>query len=281
METPVSFGLVRRAPSPPLAGLISRMAGFREAARGEFHQRETASLVVPLIVSFGTPFRIAYDRDPRAEDRRPSFAAGLHPGPVHIRSDGGAECVQVDFTPLGAFHLFGGAMPELAGRIVDIADVFGAAGRRLRERLGATNRWQVRFALLEAFIAAHARHQPSPEIAFAYHTLMGARGDARITSLANDIGWSRKHFVRRFRGEIGLGPKSVARIMRFQHACDLARRRAPGGWAMIAAQSGYADQAHLIREFARLAGEPPMAWARRARLTEDRLARVAGKEGDW
>ena len=127
--------------------------------------------MVPLIISFGAPFLIALGRDPDAADRQPSFAAGLYAGPVHIEFDGGAECVQVDFTPLGAYRFFGGAVVDLADRMVDIGDVLGREGRQLRERLGATSGWQNRFDLVEHFVADRANHLPSPEIEFAYRRL--------------------------------------------------------------------------------------------------------------
>ena len=270
---PSAFELARRAPSQRTAGLISGMTGYRETARGRFSQRETASLVVPLIISFGTPFLIALGRDPDAADRQPSFAAGLYAGPVHIESDGGAECVQVDFTPLGAYRFFGGAVVDLAARMVDIGDVLGREGRALRERLGAASRWQDRFDLVEDFVADGANHLSSPEIEFAYRRLARSAGGVRITALAKEIGWSRKHLVNRFRSELGLAPKPIGRMMRFHHACRLARGEARSGWAGIAAESGYADQAHLVREFSTLAGEAPTAWARRLALTDSRLLR--------
>jgi AraC-like DNA-binding protein len=270
---PSAFELARRAPSQRTAGLICGMTGYRETARGRFSQRETASLVVPLIISFGTPFLIALGREPDTADRQPSFAAGLYAGPVLIKSDGGAECVQVDFTPLGAYRFFGSAVVDLAARMVDIGDVLGREGRQLRERLGATPLWQNRFDLVEDFVAGRANHLPSPEIEFAYRRLARSAGGARITALAKEIGWSRKHLVNRFRAELGLAPKPVARIMRFHSACRLAHIGEARGWAGVAAESGYADQAHLAREFSTLAGESPTAWARRLALTDSRLVR--------
>lgn len=266
-----AFEMVRRAPSARMADFISGMSGYREMFLGRSCQREPASMTVPLIISLGTPFLIAHNRDPGATDRQPSFVGGLYVGPVHMESNGSAETVQVDFTPLGAYRFFGGAVVDLIARMVDIADVLGPAGVRLRERLGATSCWQHRFDMLEDFIVDRAVYQPSPEIKFAYSRLSLSSGDARIASLAQDIGWSRKHLLARFRAEIGLGPKSVGRIMRFRHACRLARAGAAGGWAMIAAESSYSDQAHLTREFTALAGEPPTAWARRINLLDPRL----------
>jgi AraC-like DNA-binding protein len=273
LAAPFAFEMIRRASSQRTAGLISGMTGYRETARGRFSQRETASLVVPLIISFGTPFLIALGREPDAADRQPSFAAGLYAGPVLIKSDGGAECVQVDFTPLGAYRFFGGTVVDLAARMVDIGDVLGREGRALRERLGAASGWQNRFDLVEDFVAGRANHLPSPEIEFAYRRLARSAGGTRITALAKEIGWSRKYLVERFRSELGLAPKPIARMMRFHHACRLARGGVRSGWAGIAAESGYADQAHLAREFSTLAGETPTAWARRLALTDSRLLR--------
>lgn len=275
---PVAFEMFRRPPSQRTAGLISGMTGYRETARGRFRQREAAPLTVPLIISFGTPFTIALGREPDAADRQRSFAAGLYAGAVYIGSDGGAECVQVDFTPQGAYRFFGGAVVDLAARMVEIDDVLGHDGARLRERLGACD-WQRRFDIVEGFVVNRARYVPSPELEFAYRLMARSGGGIRISTLAEEIGWSRKHLVDRFRSEFGLAPKSLARMMRFHQACRLARTGMSPGWAAIAADSGFSDQAHLVREFAALAGEPPTAWAQRLALTDIRLTRP--EHADW
>jgi len=278
---PSAFEFAHRPPSLRTAGLISGMSGYRETAPGRFTQRMAAPLRVPLIISLGSPFLIAFGREPDAADRRGSFAAGLHAGPVHIRSDGGAESIRVDFTLLGAYRLFGGAVVDLTARMVDISDIFGSEGRRLHQRLGAMPCWQRRFDLLEDFVVKRANGTPSREIAYAYHRLAVSSGGARITALAQEIGWSRKHLVERFRAELGLAPKPIARMIRFHHACRLAQTGATRDWAGTAAESGYSDQSHLSREFAALAGESPTAWARRMALSDSRLTRPDDALAGW
>jgi hypothetical protein len=93
--------VIRRSASPRLARLVSSISFYRERGLGLAAFRHAAPLALPLLVNLGTPFRIALGQQPDAADARPSFAAGLFPGPVLIESDGRAECVQVDFTPLG------------------------------------------------------------------------------------------------------------------------------------------------------------------------------------
>ena len=104
---------------------------------------------------------------------------------------------------------------------------------------------------------AEAR-ETQDEIAWAYDRVIASGGRIRISSLADRLGWSRKHLAGRFSDAIGIGPKTLSRIVRFNRALGLSRQD-KSDWADIAADCGYADQAHLVREFRDLAGETPTA----------------------
>ncbi|WP_025140011.1 helix-turn-helix domain-containing protein [Achromobacter sp. DH1f] len=260
------FDVVRYPPSARLAGVVTQMVGYRERHRGKgFQWQESAPLAVPLIISFGTPFHIALG-DPLASARWASFASGLYAGPVYISSDGAAECLQVDFTLPGAYRFFGGKVADLANHMIDLGDVLGAAGLQLRERVGNTPGWPQRFEQVEDFIALRIGHGLSDPVAHAYRQLLRHRGCLSIGALASEIGWSRKHLLLQFRAQMGLGPKALARMLRFHQACLVARAGTDPGWAQIAAAAGYADQAHMTREFTEMSGDAPQAWARRLSL---------------
>lgn len=271
-----AFDLVRRAPAAHVAHLISSISFYRERDCGAMLYRHAAPLALPLVINLGTPFRIALGRAPDGTDRQPSFTAGLFPGPVVIESDGRAECVQIDFTPLGAFRFYGGAVRQLTARMVDIEDVLGADGRRLRERVAEAPSCADRFALVEDFVAARANHSPSPEIEAALSALERSAGTARMYDIAADVGWSRKHLARRFVQQTGLAPRAIGRMLRFHRACRGARADSAQGWAAIAFDAGFADQAHLTREFRSFTGETPVEWATRMRLSDPNLLREAG-----
>ncbi|MHB1434029.1 MAG: helix-turn-helix domain-containing protein [Streptosporangiaceae bacterium] len=97
----------------------------------------------------------------------------------------------------------------------------------------------------------------SPEVAWAWRSIVAGRGTFRIEHLAAELGWSRERMWSRFRAEIGLPPKRAARLVRFDHAVHaLAAGQDPAG---VAADCGYADQSHLHRDVLAFAGVIPAA----------------------
>jgi AraC-like DNA-binding protein len=89
--------------------------------------------------------------------------------------------------------------------------------------------------------------------------LPGRRED--VASLSSDLYVSERTLRRRVQDAIGLPPKVVHRMLRFQGFLALAHGREddPAALAMLAAEAGYADQSHLTRECLRLAGLSPRA----------------------
>ena len=248
----------RRVPAD-LAGLVHSIVGYRENGAALVDALEMAPLVIPLIISFGDPFEIALGRRPTSNDRYGSFTSGLYPGFVSINSTGRAECIQIDFTPRGAFHFFGMPLSEIAERRVTLDELGDRKIGDLRAALSADESWQHRFERAEAFLRDRftAVESQTGPVDWAFQTIVAGNGQIRIADVARDIGWSRKHLLQRFRQQIGIGPKAVSRMVRFNHAVGLARQRQADGWAGIAVECGYADQAHMVREFRAFAGSTP------------------------
>jgi AraC-like DNA-binding protein len=84
--------------------------------------------------------------------------------------------------------------------------------------------------------------------------------EARITRLADEIGISHKHLLREFDRCVGLNPKTFARVCAFQRVIQSVGQKVEVEWADTAANCGYYDQAHLIREFRAFSGLTPMSY---------------------
>ncbi len=85
-----------------------------------------------------------------------------------------------------------------------------------------------------------------------------------IARLANETGWSHKHFIARFRDETGVAPKTAARLIRFHRVVQAITPGKKPVWSDIAVATGYYDQAHMAREFREFARcTPTELWMRR------------------
>ena len=85
-----------------------------------------------------------------------------------------------------------------------------------------------------------------------------SHGALTVEALADRVGVTRQHLAVQFRQHVGLSPKVFARICRFRRALDLLRG-GPRDLAALAADCGYFDQSHLIRDFRDFADAPPGA----------------------
>jgi AraC-like DNA-binding protein len=249
------FELVSSAPDPPLRPYVRGYHAYSERTTGPMRRRELPSSDVILVLSLGGDMRLL---EPRP-GRHTSFVAGLDEHPAVTEHDGEADGIQVNFTPLGAHRFLGVPMHTLARRVVELDDLLGAGGSHLAERLHDAADRRTRFGILDSVVRTRLAKaaEPTPEVAWAWRRLVATAGRARAGALAQELGWSRKRLALRFREEVGLPPKTCARILRFRRALRLLDRDDGTPWPEIALACGYFDQAHLNRDFRRLAGSTP------------------------
>jgi AraC-like DNA-binding protein len=101
-----------------------------------------------------------------------------------------------------------------------------------------------------------------------------------VQELAAEVGWSRRHLTDRFTTEFGLAPKVAARVLRFERAVQRVRRQPTVRLADLAAELGYADQAHLTREWQAIAGCSPRQWiAEELPNVQDQTGLVSAESG--
>lgn len=265
-----AWEMVRSEPDAALRGAVRRRYGFAEHGSVHPPRNETASAAVVLLVSFGAPYRIADSGDHgRMTDHPLGFVGGLSESHAVSQATGDARCIQVMLTPLGAHALLGGIpMHELANRTIGLDALFGAEAERLAARLHDAPAWEARFAIIDRFIAGRVERGRTPPagVAHAWRRLSESGGQMEVGALAREIGCSRKYLLSRFREQVGLAPKSVARVLRFERAVRLlGGAGADVRWSDLALGCGYYDQAHFIRDFRQFSGSTPGAFLR-ARL---------------
>jgi len=245
---------VRREPAPHLTGHVASYYAFREAGPARIRRHEGPGVEVVVVLSFTDGWTID-------GKQHTSFVGGLCERQVFTENAGSADGMQINLSPLAAHRLFGVPMRTLAHCTVDLNDVLGNRAPLLVEQLAGLDD-SSRFELLDRVLGKPLRDAWTRDTgaAWAFARLQQTRGRIAVAKLAEDLGWSRKRLVARFQEEIGLPPKAVARLLRFEHARELGARPDRQSWAEIAFECGYYDQSHLINEFRAVTGRTPVTF---------------------
>lgn len=169
----------------------------------------------------------------------------------------------VNFRLGGALPFLGVASCEPGGSHVDLSDVCGPVGSDLHYRLAECSDATDRFHMLEGWLIgqlARGEHHHR-EVLAALDVLGCPQPGSRTREVARAVGLSERRFIELFKNEVAMTPKLFSRIRRFQHALSRIGRATPGiDWAALAADCGYADQSHLIRDFEIFAGCTPVKY---------------------
>lgn len=212
---------------------------------------------------------------PGRHDDSYSWARGIVHGPQSSYYVTGpkpkGQIIGVSFHVGMAGAILGVPLHELQDRHVCIEDIWGSRAAELRERLAFAANPEAAIKMLERDLVARLQrplllhpavaHALCPAIVHAASASNEAlRPAIRVAEIQKQSGYSPRHFIALFRSNVGLAPKQFYRIQRFSAAlARIARGRMT--LADVALSSGYADQAHLSREFRELAGVSPSAYS--------------------
>ena len=252
-------------------------------------ERHLPSTEVALLLNFGEPHRrldVAGSGEWTTRDG--AWVVGLHDRHQLTQALGERHFMVVRFTPMGAHLFLGLPMHLIANEALDLHLVDPSLARALVSRIGVAGSWSDRFVAMESLIAERVAGREIPaSVGSAWRRLVATDGRIALGSLASEMDCSHRTLIARFRTCVGFSPKTIARLLRFNRAVALARPVKPAReptslrasrisrasrrkidlvssvqWADLAADCGYVDQAHLIKDFREFAGSTPAAFLR-------------------
>lgn len=257
---------VAARPNGPLREYVREHHGYRQRGVEPAEHRGMPSPYLTVIFTLDEPLEIAQHADPCQEGGSyDAVIGGLHSSPALVVHDGAQSGVQLQVSPLAARPLLGLPAGAIANVDVPADELLGRVARDMHDRLRAAPDWPARFAVLDEFLGAALsdRRAAPPEVRHAWTMLLESRGTVAITELAYEVGWSQRRLSAQFATEIGLSPKLAARVIRFHRARNVLMRNVRAGRpnvAGVAAECGYFDQAHLVRDWQQFTGLAPTAW---------------------
>jgi len=208
---------------------------------------------VELILNFGERFSQHNDNGRELQPRH--FLVGQMSGPILISPNGAVELLGIRFHPGGTSAFMRVPMNALTDRIAELGSLSSELERELLSVSECLPALDEKIAAVEAALIGRLRcsSHESSAMRLAARIVQSA-GVISVDQLASDAGISSRQLERRFMREIGVGPKLLSRILRFQQVFR-AVERVDSAWASIAVECGYYDQAHLIRDFNQFAGQ--------------------------
>jgi AraC-like DNA-binding protein len=191
---------------------------------------------------------------------------GVQRGVFVRRLEGAGHVFGVKFRP-GAFRpLLGAPVTELADRAVPAADLFGPAVAATERAVLGGSDVAAMTVRVERLLRGILPPEPDPavdEVAAIVARITDTPSLLRVDEVAAEEGISARSLQRLFAEYVGASPKWVLRRARLHEAAMRAERGVGIDWAALAADLGYADQAHLTRDFTAAVGTPPARYARR------------------
>lgn len=260
-----------QGPAPRRLAIASAV-GYRSTGVTQEIHRGLPSHYLTVIFSLDGPVVTGESASARREGTTRAtdvVLGGLHTSPAYVFQPEAQEGIQLALHPLAARALLGTPSSGLDGLAIEGEDVLGRGVRALHQHLTATPDWDDRFRAVLDYLSTRARlapdtARPRREVAAAWQWMVRRGGTGRMDDLSAYVAMSGRQLSTLFNAEVGMSPKGVNRLIRFDAAVGRVRMLCmrPGSSTLtgIAELSGYFDHAHLVRDFHEFVGCSPTAW---------------------
>jgi AraC-like DNA-binding protein len=246
-------------PAEHLRPFVASYADFDMAGWPPGRHRGLPAGTLVLVVSVGRPLVVR--RVGQADLGVAATVAGLRSNPVDILHDGTQRGVQLGLTPRGARALLGLPAAALAQGVWSLDEVVGLPAHELVDRLAGAPGPAERARVLDIVLAGWADDVGYPAaVDRAWGRLTGSAGSVSVTRIAGEVGLGRRQLSQLVRAELGVTPKTAARILRFDRACRCLRSGRAASLAQTAVMCGYYDQAHMTNDWRQFGGCTPGEW---------------------
>lgn len=249
-----------RPPSRPIADFVERLWLHQGSVPQRAWDRVLPCGREEILINLSDGELRCYHDNGRLNGRTPGpIFSGLHRGAYLIDTRQQSAIMGVHFKPGGAWSLLGLPSCELTDVRVAMEDLLSET-QPLMDQLMAAVRPDARLKILDAALVSRRLKKGKSlhsAVAWASHQISQYPETVRVSHLAEESGLSNKRFSELFRRQVGLTPKTFARLQRFQRTMTVVHASPAPDWCGLALSMGYADQAHLIRDFREFSGLTP------------------------
>lgn len=209
-----------------------------------------------LIFHYGDLFR-KYSTDIDAFDQPRSFLHGQLKRFMDIESTGKIGVFSIRFRPDGLHAFIEMDLNELTGNAVSIRDLWGADGCILEEKMLEATTTAQRINIIEQFLIRQMKWRTDNSIHYCVRSIVNSEGSKSIELLSREVNLGRRQLERKFIATVGLSPKLLTRIIRFQNTLHRLEAKQLASLTGVAYSGGFYDQSHFIKDFKEFTGLNP------------------------
>ena len=251
-------------PAAPLSSFVDIFWYYAGMQRPHAKERALPTGTTEVVINLSEDEVRTYDADDTSICRRlpGSVIAGAHSRFFVLDTAEQKDVIGIHFKPGGAFPFLAAPADAFRNSHIELEALWGLRTAELREQLLEAVTPEAKFAVLEKTLLGRISHDRVPHVAVlhAINCLDGAPHLQTISRLSERIGLSPKRFIQLFTQQVGLTPKLYCRVRRFQRVLQTVQQQRQVDWADVAADCGYYDQAHFIRDFRAFSGFNPSAY---------------------
>lgn len=251
-------------PAPPLSQYIDCLWYINDTVPYQ-RERILPTGTIEIMLNFGGAFRV-YDRDdaPQFTLNQQAWIAGLQTNYIINEPIAETHMMGIRLKPYGLPLLMDIPAHEFHNQIIDVDLIWGRFGHDLREQLYCLPTSQQKFTHLEHILRQRMRSQHDNIKLVEYAVCMLSQPDSNLSvrDLCQDIGISNKHLIQLFKAYVGVSPKALSNVFRFQTVLNTINPQIDIDWVNIAVSAGYYDQSHFNKAFANFTGMSPSQYIR-------------------
>lgn len=246
----------KHIPASPLGNYVDSIMYIEGNNKGIGFPKIAMSLVFNLQDSFKL---FANDRFTQFIDYKKYWVAGLQTQPSYVESYGESKMIVIQFRTAGAYVFLNQPLRYFTNHYVDLDRVFDNAAEETWEQLKETKTIAAKFSLIEKFLYRKllTTKMPHGKLVSAVDVLFRSGENVSVKEICRQHNVSRKHLNFLFQEYLGISPKMLLSLKRFQSILYSITQTRPDKLSALAYELDFFDQAHFSNNFKRFTGLNP------------------------
>lgn len=213
---------------------------------------------IELIFNHGDRFK-KYDNETDFHLQSLSFIHGQLKHFFELEPTGRVGIFSTRFHPAGLQPFIDFDVDTFTGKTLTVTEVWGDEGTSLATAIQKCATHEERVVVLEGFLLKKrdVLKVDNAPVEYCVDAMLASVGDVSIEKLAEELNISKRQLERRFTAAVGITPKLLARIIRFQNILQLIENKEFKSFTTVAYDGGFYDQAHFIKDFKDFTGLNP------------------------